>query len=153
MGFTQLPPLWYTVYMIVVSKSEQETERLGRDLAAQMRPGTVLAFSGDLGAGKTTLIRGIAKGLGVEVPVTSPTYTIVNEYDAGRVPLVHFDMYRLTSADELFEIGWEDYLARPGVIAVEWSENVAGAFGPDTVYIRMEKVGEQSRKITVTGEF
>jgi len=139
--------------MTIITNSPTETEALGRDLAAKMRPGTVLAFSGDLGAGKTTLIRGIARGLGVSVPVTSPTYTIVNEYDAGTLPLVHFDMYRLGSADELFEIGWEDYLARPGLIAVEWSENVREAFGPDTIYIQIEKAGEQRRKITITGGF
>ena len=86
-----------------------------------------MAFTGDLGAGKTAFTRGIARGLGIGDRVTSPTFAIVNEYEGGRLPLFHFDMYRLTSSDELFDIGWEDYLARGGVCAVEWSENVADA--------------------------
>lgn len=89
-----------------------------------MQPGDVLAYYGDLGAGKTAFTRGLASGLGVTETVTSPSYTIVNEYLSGRLPLFHFDMYRLGSADELFDIGWEDYLARGGICAVEWSEGV-----------------------------
>ena len=89
-----------------------------------MQPGDVLAYYGDLGAGKTAFTRGLASSLGVTKPVTSPTYTIVDEYLSGRLPLFHFDMYRLGSADELFDIGWEDYLARGGICAVEWSEGV-----------------------------
>jgi len=137
--------------MTVVTHSPEETEQLGRTLAAKLRPGTVLAFTGDLGAGKTTLTRGLAQGLGITMPVTSPTYTIVNEYEVGCPPLIHFDMYRLGSADELFEIGWEDYLAQNAILAVEWSENVAEALPADTVYIQMENLGETSRKITITG--
>jgi len=137
--------------MTVITQSPEETEALGYALAGKLRPGAVLAFTGDLGAGKTTLIRGMAKGLGIETLVTSPTYTIVNEYESGRIPLIHFDMYRLTSAEELFEIGWEDYSLRGAVLAVEWSEHVTEAFGPDTVYIQMEKAGETDRKITIIG--
>jgi len=137
--------------MTVTTHSPDETEQLGSDIAGKLRPGTVLAFTGDLGAGKTTFVRGLAAGLGILGPVTSPTYTIVNEYETGRIPLIHFDMYRLGSSDELFEIGWEDYLLQGAIIAVEWSENVADIFGPDTVTIRMEKVGEQSRRIAITG--
>ena len=87
----------------------------------------MIAYYGDLGAGKTAFTRGLAAGLGVTECVTSPTYTIVNEYLSGRMPLFHFDMYRLSSSEELFDIGWEDYLARGGVCAVEWSENVEDA--------------------------
>ncbi|MCL2567842.1 MAG: tRNA (adenosine(37)-N6)-threonylcarbamoyltransferase complex ATPase subunit type 1 TsaE [Oscillospiraceae bacterium] len=137
--------------MTVVTHSARETEELGKTLAKQLRPRTVLAFTGDLGAGKTTLTRGIAAGLGITVPVTSPTYTIVNEYHEGTPPLIHFDMYRLSSPDELFEIGWEDYLQQNAILAIEWSENIAAALPPDTVYIRIEQVGETSRKITITG--
>jgi len=137
--------------MTVITRSEGETEALGFDLAGQIRPGTVLAFTGGLGAGKTTFTRGLARGLGISVQVTSPTYTIVNEYQEGSIPLIHFDMYRLSSADELFEIGWEDYLKRGAVLAVEWSENAAGAFGPDTLWIHMERSGERERKITIVG--
>ena len=110
--------------MQIQTHSPEETEAVGRKLAAQLRPGDVLAYYGDLGAGKTAFTRGLAAGLGVTEPVTSPTYTIVNEYLSGHLPLFHFDMYRLGSADELFDIGWEDYLAHGGICAVEWSEGV-----------------------------
>ena len=106
------------------SSSVQETEALGRALAQHLTPGTVVAFTGDLGAGKTAFVRGMAQGLGIAQRVTSPTFTIVNEYEGGRLPLFHFDMYRLGSADDLFDIGWEDFLRRGGVCAVEWSETV-----------------------------
>ena len=113
--------------MKFITNSEEETERLGARLAVKLEPGAVIAFTGDLGAGKTAFTRGLARGLGIPDRVTSPTFTIVNEYEGGRLPLFHFDMYRLGSADELFDIGWEDYLARKGVCAVEWSENVSDA--------------------------
>ena len=112
--------------MRMVSNSPGETEALGEALAAKLKPGAVIAYTGDLGAGKTAFTRGLARGLGVTERVTSPTFTIVNEY-AGRIPLFHFDMYRLGSSEELFDIGWEDYLTRGGVCAVEWSENVEDA--------------------------
>ena len=100
--------------MEYISNSPAETEALGEALAARLTAGTVVAFTGDLGAGKTAFTRGLARGLGVPDRVTSPTFTIVNEYEGGRLPLFHFDMYRLGSSDELFDIGWEDYLARGG---------------------------------------
>ena len=106
-----------------VSNNPAETETLGELLAGKLTAGTVIAFTGDLGAGKTAFTRGLARGLGIDERVTSPTFTIVNEYE-GRLPLFHFDMYRLGSSEELFDIGWEDYLARGGVCAVEWSENI-----------------------------
>ena len=111
--------------MELLSHSPEDTEDIGARLAEQLEPGAVVAFTGDLGAGKTAFTRGLARGLGIPDRITSPTFTIVNEYEGGRLPLFHFDMYRLSSADELFEIGWEDYLARGGVCAVEWSENDA----------------------------
>lgn len=132
------------------TNSPEETEALGEALGKVLSPGTVLAYEGDLGAGKTAFTRGIARGLGVREPVTSPTYTIVNEYLSGRIPLFHFDMYRLSGADDLFDIGWEDYLERGGVCAVEWSETVKEAL-TDTVRVRIEKTGDDSRKITVEG--
>lgn len=111
-----------------------------------------VCFEIDLGAGKTALTRGIAQGLGVTDLVTSPTYTIVNEYLTGRIPLFHFDMYRLGSSDELFDIGWEDYLARGGVCAVEWSENVEDALR-DAIHITIEKdpLEPDTRRITIEG--
>ena len=134
------------------SESVEATEAIGARLAGGLRPGAVVAFTGDLGAGKTAFVRGMARGLGVEERVTSPTFTIVNEYEGGRLPLFHFDMYRLGSADELFDIGWEDYLARGGVCAVEWSENIAGALEPDAVRVDIRRgEGDNQRVITITG--
>ena len=129
------------------SNSTQETEHLGECLARKLQPGDVVAYTGDLGAGKTAFTRGLARGLGISQQVTSPTFTIVNEYEGGRLPLFHFDMYRLTSSDELFDIGWEDYLARGGVCAVEWSENVADALERDTVRVDIRRGGEESRRV------
>ena len=136
--------------MQYITNSPAETETIGAALGKIINPGTVIAYRGDLGAGKTAFTRGLAKGLGCTEIVTSPTYTIVNEYLGGRIPLFHFDMYRLRSSDDLFDIGWEDYLERGGVCAVEWSENVDDAM-EDAIYITIEKLGEESRKITVEG--
>ena len=136
--------------MIFLTQSPEETEAVGQALGKVLQPGTVLAYTGDLGAGKTAFTRGLAKGLGCTDMVTSPTYTIVNEYLSGRLPLFHFDMYRLHSSDDLWDIGWEDYLDRKGVCAVEWSENVDDAM-EDAIYIRIEKTGEESRRITIEG--
>ena len=130
--------------------NEKDTEKLGEKIGQQVQPGTVIAYRGDLGAGKTAFTRGLAKGLGAKDCVTSPTYTIVNEYLSGRLPLFHFDMYRLCSAEDLFDIGWEDYLDRGGICAVEWSENVQEAL-EDAVIVAIEKTGEESRRITITG--
>ena len=136
--------------MEFMTNSPEETEDVGRALGKIVKPGTVLAYTGDLGAGKTAFTRGLAKGLGVTEQVTSPTYTIVNEYLSGRIPLFHFDMYRLTSADDLWDIGWEDYLDRGGVCAVEWSERVAEVL-EGAIRICIEKTGENTRRITVKG--
>lgn len=136
--------------MEFISHSPEQTEWIGEQLARQLRPGDVIAYYGGLGAGKTAFTRGLARGFGVTEPVTSPTYTIVNEYLSGRMPLFHFDMYRLSSGEELFDIGWEDYLQRGGVCAVEWSENVADALD-GAITVTIEKLGEDCRKITVEG--
>lgn len=138
--------------MQIQTHNPEETEAVGRKLAAQLQPGDVLAYYGDLGAGKTAFTRGLAAGLGVTEPVTSPTYTIVNEHLSGRLPLFHFDMYRLGSADELFNIGWEDYLARGGICAVEWSENVEEALtGALRITITKDSADETVRTITIEG--
>ena len=136
--------------MEFITHSPEETEALGEALAKRLTPGTVIAYRGDLGAGKTAFTRGLARGLGVREIVTSPTYTIVNEYLGGRMPLFHFDMYRLGSSDELFDIGWEDYLERGGVCAVEWSENVWDAL-EDPILITVSRLGETARKISIEG--
>ena len=133
-----------------ITNSERETEELGRRFAEKLPDGTVVAMYGDLGAGKTAFVRGMARGLGLDCRVSSPTFTIVNEY-LGPRELIHFDMYRLSGADELFDIGWEDYRSRGAVCAVEWSENVEDAFFGDEVRVTIEKLSDTGRKITIEG--
>ena len=136
--------------MEYITRSPAETEAVGAALGKVLTPGTVIAYRGDLGAGKTAFTRGLARGLGIRESVTSPTYTIVNEYLSGRMPLFHFDMYRLGSEDELFDIGWEDYLERGGVCAVEWSENVWGAM-EDAIIVTISRLDEDTRTIRIEG--
>ena len=130
--------------MHYITHSPEDTEKLGAALAQRLQPGTIIAYTGDLGAGKTAFTRGLAKGLGY-------TYTIVNEYLGGRLPLFHFDMYRLASSDDLWDIGWEDYLERGGVCAVEWSENVADAM-EGAIRVDIAKLSDDTREITIEGE-
>ena len=138
--------------MEFITHSPEETEKIGEALAKSLQPGTILAYRGDLGAGKTAFTRGLARGLGCKETVTSPTYTIVNEYLGGRLPLFHFDMYRLASSDDLWDIGWEDYLDREGVCAVEWSEIVADALEEPCIRVDIRQgETENQRKITVEG--
>ena len=134
--------------MEFLSHSEAETEALGQRLTAVLFPGAVVAYEGGLGMGKTAFTRGLARGLGYNGRVTSPTFTIVNEYEGGRLPLFHFDMYRLDNADALFDIGWEDYLDRGGVCAVEWSENVGEAM-EGAITVSIEKLDDSTRRITI----
>ena len=136
--------------MEFITNSPEETEAVGAALGRQLTAGTVIAYQGDLGAGKTAFTRGVACGLGAKESVTSPTYTIVNEYLSGKYPLFHFDMYRLASSDDLFDIGWEDYLDRGGICAVEWSENVADAM-ENAIIVTIEKLGEEIRRIIIEG--
>ena len=136
---------------VYITNSAQETEQLGEKLGRVLTPGAVLAYTGDLGAGKTAFTRGLARGLEIPERITSPTFTIVNEYEGGRLPLFHFDMYRLGSSDELFDIGWEDYLVRGGVCAVEWSENVDDVLDADTIRVDIRRgESDDQRCITVT---
>ena len=132
------------------SHSTADTESFAEKIGKIVTPGTCIAFFGGLGMGKTAFTRGLARGLGCTEIVTSPTYTIVNEYLSGRIPLFHFDMYRLRSSDDLWGIGWDDYLDRGGVCAVEWSENVADAM-EDAIWVTIEKTGDESRRITIEG--
>ena len=138
--------------MEYISHSPAETEAIGQALSEKLQPGTVLAYLGDLGMGKTAFTRGLARGLGCPGRVTSPTFTIVNEYE-GRIPLFHFDMYRLTDSADLFDIGWEDYLERSGVCAVEWSERISDALPDDTLYVTISRHPENElwRIITTEG--
>ena len=136
--------------MVYITQSPEETEKIGVMLGEKLNSGSIIAYRGDLGAGKTAFTRGLARGLGCTEQVTSPTYTIVNEYLSGRIPLFHFDMYRLRSSDDLWGIGWDDYLDRGGVCAVEWSENVADAM-EDAIVVTLEKTGDEQRRITIEG--
>lgn len=134
------------------TESAEQTEALGAILAQRLQGGEIIAYTGDLGAGKTAFTRGLARGLGITERVTSPTFNIVNEYDSGRLPLFHFDMYRLGSSDELYDIGWEDYLSRGGVCAVEWSEIVADAIEGNVIRVDLKNGNTpESRNITITG--
>ena len=140
------------VFMEFHSHNEAETEAIGARLAAVLNPGAVVAYLGDLGMGKTAFTRGLAAGLGYKGRVTSPTFAIVNEYEGGRLPLFHFDMYRLRDADDLFDIGWEDFLRRGGVCAVEWSETIQEALEPDTIYVDIRRGAETNQRIlTIRG--
>ncbi len=132
-----------------LTSCEEETEACGEKLAQSLKPGDVVALYGDLGAGKTAFVRGLARGLGVTESVSSPTFTIVNEYP-GATPLFHFDLYRLQSAEELFDIGWEDYLDRGGVCALEWSERGEGAIGPEAVRVAIRRLDETRREIAIS---
>ena len=138
--------------MQYLTSSPAETEALGERLGTMAVPGMVIAYTGDLGAGKTAFTRGLARGLGVRERVTSPTFTIVDEHLDGRLPLFHFDLYRLSCADDLYDIGWEDYPARGGVCAVEWSERAEELWDRDTVRVDIRRgEQEQQRSITITG--
>ena len=137
--------------MEFITHCPEETECLGYALGQRLSPGDIIAYKGDLGAGKTAFTRGLAKGLGCTEQVTSPTYTIVNEYLSGRLPLFHFDMYRLSSSEDLWGIGWDDYLDRAGVCAVEWSENVEDAM-ENALWVTIESLGGDGRRITLEGE-
>ena len=134
--------------MTVITNSEAETEQAGAAFSAGLPAGAVIALYGGLGAGKTAFVRGMARGMGLDCRVSSPTFTIVNEY-LGPRPLFHFDMYRLESAGELFDIGWEDYLGRGGVCAVEWSENVEEAFEGGEIRVRITPLDGNRRKIEI----
>ena len=136
--------------MQFITNSPEQTEAIGAALGTKLTSGDIVAYRGDLGAGKTAFTRGLARGLGCGEAVTSPTYTIVNEYLSGRLPLFHFDMYRLRCADDLWGIGWDDYLDRGGVCAVEWSENVEEAM-ENAIFVTIEKLGADQRRITIEG--
>ena len=131
--------------------NEAGTEAFGSELAGKLHVPTVICMYGELGAGKTAFVRGLASGLGITAAVSSPTFTIVNEYP-GKPELIHFDMYRLHGADELFDIGWEDYLQRNAVLVIEWSENVEEAFDGSEISVSIQKLSGTDRLITVEGD-
>ncbi len=135
--------------MMIITKSAGETRALGERIAGQLRPGDVLLLEGDLGAGKSELTRGIARGLGVTETVTSPSFTILNVYESGRCPLYHFDWYRLESADELYELGMDEYLGGDGIAVIEWPGQCPDAVPENAMRIRLEAAGENERKIDI----
>ena len=138
------------VYMeVFMSDSPLRTEKIAATFAERLKGGEVVAFRGDLGMGKTCFTRGLAAGLGYSGEVTSPTFALINEYIGGRVPLYHFDMYRISSWEELYSSGFFEYIEEGGIVAAEWSENIENALPDNTWYIEFELINENSRKITV----
>lgn len=134
--------------LVVTTNTVAETEAVGQALAKQLSAGDIVAMYGDLGAGKTAFVRGMARGLDSQDPVSSPTFTIVNEY-SGRLKLYHFDAYRLASSDELYDIGWDDYTGSGGVCVVEWSENISDIYDGTQTSVKIERISETGRKITI----
>lgn len=133
------------------SDSPQETVNIAAHLADALKSGDVIAFTGDLGAGKTCFTKGLASGLGYKGMVTSPTFALINEYVGGRLPIYHFDMYRVASYDDLYSTGYFDYENSGGILVVEWSENISEVLPDNTIYINIENLGENKRKIVITG--
>lgn len=139
---------------VLESFSAEETQNIAGKLAEKAEPGAVYALDGDLGAGKTAFTQGFARGLGVEDVVSSPTFTIVQEYESGRLPLYHFDVYRIADEDEMDEIGFDEYIAGCGVCLIEWSVRIDGLLPDYAIRVFIEKdmtKGEDYRKITVKG--
>ena len=134
----------------IVTNSAAETEQFAQELASSLKPNDVLAFSGGLGMGKTTFVRGLARGLGSSDEVSSPTFSLVHEY-RGTPKLYHFDMYRVTSFDDLYSTGFFDYLETGAILAIEWSENIEGALPDKTIRVTFERLEEEKRRITVEG--
>ena len=135
--------------MLTVTNSAAETRALGEKLASRLKTGDVVVLEGELGAGKSELARGIARGLGVTETVTSPSFTILNVYESGRCPLYHFDWYRLESEEELYELGMDEYLGGDGIAVVEWAERCPDAVPENVLRIRLEVTGGESRRITI----
>lgn len=139
--------------MKIITKDVYETEETATKLAKTLKIGDIIAFSGDLGAGKTAFCRGLALGLSYKGRVTSPTFAIVNEYLCDNFTIFHFDMYRISSSDELFDIGFDDYLNSNGIFLIEWSENVIDYLPDDIIKIDIKNIGENSREITLGGKY
>lgn len=134
-----------------ISNSPEETEELGERLAKKLSGGEVVAFKGGLGMGKTCFTRGLAKGLGFNGEVTSPTFALINEYIGGRLPLYHFDMYRISGWEDLYSTGFFEYLEEGGVIAAEWSENIENALPQSAVTVSFVRIDDNTREIEISG--
>ena len=136
---------------VYITNSPEETEELGLKLAKSLKGGEVVAFRGGLGMGKTCFTRGLARGLGFKGDVTSPTFALINEYIGGRLPLYHFDMYRISGWEDLCSTGFFDYIEQGGVIAAEWSENIENALPESTVTVTFVRLDDNKREVTVNG--
>ena len=136
----------------IVSNSASFTSQIGERLGRAINTKTVIAFKGGLGAGKTCFTTGLAKGLGYDGAVTSPTFALINEYLGGRLPIYHFDMYRISDEDELYSIGFYDYYDQEAVIVAEWSENIESTLEEDCITVEIIGMGDQSRTITITAQ-
>ena len=134
---------------VYLSDSPQKTEEIAKDFAKTLKGGEVIAFRGNLGMGKTCFTRGLALGLGSTDTVTSPTFALVNEYLSGRLPLYHFDMYRVSGWEDLYSTGFFDYIEQGGVLACEWSENIENALPENTIFVEFERLSDTERKITI----
>jgi tRNA threonylcarbamoyladenosine biosynthesis protein TsaE len=135
----------------IVIKNEQETAAFGRVLSERLVPGSVVALSGDLGVGKTTLTKAIAAGLGIRSQITSPTFLLLQEYKEGRMPLYHFDVYRLSGSEDMYELGFEDYLFGDGVCVIEWADQIEDLLPPETIRIHIDYGTDEDERIyTVT---
>ena len=135
---------------MIVTHSAEETRALGKRLAACLKPGDVVLLQGDLGAGKSELARGVARGLGVSGPVPSPSFTILNAYDEGTVPLYHFDWYRIQDPDEIAQMGMDEQLGGDGIALIEWSERAKEYLPERNLTITIRAAGEETREITLT---
>ena len=140
--------------MEIVTKSENETRGFAKTIAEKLSAGDVILYTGEMGAGKTAFTKGVAEYFGTEEEVTSPTFALVHEYP-GRVPVFHFDLYRISGFDDLYAIGFFDYLDREGIMCIEWSENIPELENEleNVVKINIEKLTENERKITVSGKY
>lgn len=134
---------------VYTSDSPAETKNIAIRLSTELQGGETIAFYGDLGAGKTCFITGLALGLGFTGEVSSPTFAIINEYLGGRLNLYHFDMYRVNNWEDLYSTGFFDYLQEGGVLAVEWSENIESALPDDAIRVKIERIDDNVRRITV----
>ncbi len=134
-----------------ITNSKEETIALAEKLATKLNNHDIIFYIGGLGMGKTAFTQGLCNGLGIDADVTSPTFAIVNEYYGSPLSLFHFDMYRIENEDQLFNIGFDDYLDYDGVLAIEWSENIADFFEDNNITVTFEKLDETVRKITIEG--
>lgn len=132
---------------MTISHSAADTMAFGRQLAATLRPGDVLALNGDLGAGKTCLVKGLAAGLGITQEITSPTFTLIHEYRGGRLPLAHIDLYRLETVHDALNIGIEDHLGGDGITVIEWADRIESLLPPGAIRLHLRVVDDNTRRI------